>query len=125
MVRYEHIRGRKENVVMKHIRLEKLVTDETFNKLLTLYKEAKQTHDIDKILTFKSFVTRIVEAQYEMDDKGVKIWTNIDKYTNVICSERCWPKSVNSPLEYIVHMTNLATGNAFDYDRSKHLNRTL
>ena len=110
---------------MKHIRLEKLVTDEAFTKLLTLYKEAKQTHDIDKILSFKSFITRIAEAQYEMNDKGEKIWTSVDKYTNVICNKRGWPKSVNSPLEYIVYMTNLTTRNPFNYDRSKHLNRTL
>jgi hypothetical protein len=116
----------------KHIRLAEIAKDETLDKLLDAYKEAKKSHDISKILGFKSFVTRMVEAQNERilyaDGEYHKQWTTVDDFTlNVLCKKNNWPKLVRSALDYIIFMVNInnmGTG-PFGYNRKEHLNRTL
>ena len=46
-------------------RLEKIVGKDTFEYIFEIYKDAKQRHDPHKLLTVKSFVTKMIEAQSE------------------------------------------------------------
>ena len=116
----------------KHIRLAEITKDETLDKLLDAYKEAKKSHDISKILGFKSFVTRMVEAQNERvlyaDGEYHRQWTTVDDFTlNVLCNKNHWPKLVNSALDYIIFLVNInnMSNGPFGYNRKKHLNRIL
>lgn len=87
MVRKKHARLNNKNI-MKEIRLEKMVSEKAFNFILHWYKEAKKTHDIEAILSFKSFVKRMIEAQDEYETNGRKAWTDIDYYIiNVLDNE--------------------------------------
>ena len=116
----------------KHRPLAEIANEETLDKLLALYKEAKKSHDISKILDFKSFVTRMVEAQNERvlyaDGEYHRQWTTVDDFTlNVLCNKNHWPKLVNSALDYIIFLVNIKNINAgpFGYNRKEHLNRIL
>ena len=96
----------------KHIRLAEIAKGETLEKLLDAYKEAKKSHDISKILDFKSFVTRMAEAQNERflyaDGEYHRPWTTVDDFTlNVLCNKNQWPRNVHSPLDYIIFMVNI------------------
>ena len=113
---------------MKHIRLAEIAKDETLDKLLDAYKEAKKSHDISKILDFKSFVTRMVEAQNERVLYPHRHWTTVDDFTlNVLCNKNHWPKLVRSALDYIIFLVNINNmgGGPFGYNRKEHLNRIL
>lgn len=116
----------------KHIRLAEIANDETLDKLLDAYKEAKKSHDISKILGFKSFVTRMVEAQNERvlyaDGEYHRPWTTVDDFTlNVLCNNNHYPKLVRSALDYIIFMANTKNTSVspFGYNRKEHLNRIL
>jgi hypothetical protein len=115
----------------KHIRLAEIAKGETLEKLLDAYKEAKKSHDISKILGFKSFVTRMVEAQNERvlyaDGEYHRQWTTLDEYIKVIYNTNQWPRNVHSPLDYIIFMANIKNIGAgpFGYNRKEHLNRIL
>jgi hypothetical protein len=114
---------------MKEIRLQRMVDKETCNKIIELYKQAKDTHEIDKILTVKSFITRIIEAQNEVelhfDGQYYKTWTTLENYVNnVINSPTQWPNGIHTSFEYIMLVTNNSVC-PFGYKREKHFNRTL
>ena len=101
----------------KHIRLAEITKDETLDKLLDAYKEAKKSHDISKILGFKS-----------SDGEYHRQWTTVDDFTlNVLCNKNHWPKLVNSALDYIIFLVNInnMSNGPFGYNRKKHLNRIL
>lgn len=106
-----------------------MVDKETCNKIIELYKQAKETHEIDKILTIKSLITRIIEAQSEVelhcDGQYHKIWTTPEYYVNnVINSPTQWPSGVHTSFEYIMLITSNSLS-PFGYMREKHFNRTL
>jgi len=85
---------------MKEIRLKKLfVSKEAYDFFLRIYKEVKQTRDIHKILVFKSFIARVMEAQGEYYPSGKKIWDTLENYiTEVLMRE-------TKPLQFIIYMT--------------------
>ena len=64
----------------KRIRLHHFATDEVVKFLLDAYKEVKKSHNIDDILLFKGFITRIMDAQEEYEGNGEKTWTTLDNY---------------------------------------------
>lgn len=114
---------------MKEIRLQRMVDKKTCNKIIELYKQAKETHEIDKILTVKSFITRIIEAQSEVelrcDGQYHKAWTTLEYYVNnVINLPTQWPKGIHTSFEYIMLITSHSVC-PFGYRREKHFNRTL
>ena len=109
---------------MKQTRLEKTVGTKTFNKLFPIYKEAKQTKDIHKILAFKSFITRIINAQNEYTINGDHRWVTLNEYLeNVVLNKVIWYDDVHSPLEFICRQAENQA--AFAYYKRKHLNRLL
>lgn len=108
----------------KHIRLEKGITTPTFNSLLKLYREAKQSHDIYKILAFKSFIAKAVEAQYETDGCCRRRWASLDEYVpNIVNRQVYWPSGVKTPFEYILYMIEHAT--PFGYVKDKDFRKTF
>lgn len=109
---------------MKHIRLEKAVGKITFEQLLQLYKEVKKTRDIHKILLFKSFITRMMDAQWEYDEDGMKRWATIDQYTSqVIMNKNSYPCGVATPLKFILHVCEYEA--AYGYKLKRDLRKTL
>ena len=121
----------KGDSTMKEVRLQRIVDEDTFNKIIDIYKEAKETHNIDIILAVKSFITRIIEAQDEFellsDGKYHNIWVTPKEYVNnVICNHKGnnYPSGVFTALNYITYMVNSSTC-PFDYRKEKHFNRTL
>lgn len=112
----------------KHIRLEKGITTPTLNSLLKLYKEAKQSHDIHKILAVKSFISKAVEAQYVLEfnvgGHYHKRWVTLDEYVpNIIESKTHWPRGVKTPMEYILYIVENAS--PFDYKKEQDFRKTF
>ena len=109
---------------MKHIRLEKVVEKITFEQLIQLYKEVKKTRDIHKILLFKSFIKRMMDAQWEYDENGRKIWATIDQFTSeVVMNKNSYPYGVTTPLKFILHICEHEY--AYGYKLERDLRRTL
>lgn len=113
---------------MKYIRLQENLDKSTLDTLLALYKEVKQTHDISKILAFKSFIAKAVEAQYEVNinfgDHIEKRWASLNEYVpNVIMGKTYCVHGINSPLEYIYFVVDKAS--PFGYKKERDFNRTL
>lgn len=113
---------------MKYIRLQENLNKSTLDTLLALYKEVKQTHDINKIVAFKSFIAKAVEAQYEVNFNFgghiEKRWASLNEYVpNVIMGGAYWTYGINSPLEYIYFVVDKAS--PFGYKKERDFNRTL
>lgn len=64
----------------KRIRLQDFASNEVVKFLLDTYKEVKKSHNIDDILLFKGFITRIMDAQEEYERNGEKTWATLDSY---------------------------------------------
>ena len=64
----------------KRIRLHYFASDEVVKFLLDTYKEVKKSHNIDNMVLFKGFITRIMDAQEEYEENGEKKWTTLDNY---------------------------------------------
>ena len=64
----------------KRIRLQDFASDEVVKFLLDTYKEVKKSRNINDILLFKGFITRIMDAQEEYEGNGEKKWTTLDNY---------------------------------------------
>lgn len=109
---------------MKQTRLEKAIGTIAFKQLLPLYKEIKQTRDIHKILAFKSFITRIIEAQTERTQENRPSWVTMEEYLpTVILNKKSWFMGINSPLEFILDTVD--NGGAFGYIKKEHFRRIL
>ena len=121
----------------KITRLEKLVGKETFDVLFKIYLDAKSRHNINDVQIFKSFITRIIEAQNDMeyhDGKWHKQWATLEDYTmNVIlhCGNFFVKNTLKdcTPFGYIKScVTNTKeedTHGAFKYNMKEHFRRTL
>ena len=103
---------------MKEIRLQQTIEDNyTFEYLLQLYKDVKKTRNIHKILVFKSFIARVMEAQWEYDENGRKAWASLEAYIkNVIMRE---PNSLN----YLLRLAE--NEHPFGYKLKRDLRKTL
>lgn len=125
MVRKKHARLNNKNI-MKEIRLEKMVSEKAFNFILHWYKEAKKTHDIEVILSFKSFIKRMIDAQDEYEFDGRKAWTDVDDYIDTALSseEHIRYFKYKDTLDYIVGNTNGKFG-PFNYRRKNDLLKLL
>lgn len=88
---------------MRKTRLNNFVSETASSFLLYCYKEAKKTHDIETILSFKSFVKRMIEAQNEYYD-GKKVWADVDGYINAVL--KGWSGGCAGALDFIVKVTN-------------------
>lgn len=120
----------------KITRLEKLVGKETFDVLFKIYLDAKSRHNINDVQIFKSFITRIIEAQNDMeyhDGKWYKQWTTLEDYTmNVILHCGGFVKGTLkdcTPFGYIkdcvTHTKEEDIHGAFKYNMKKHFRKTL
>ena len=125
MVRKKHARLNNKNI-MKEIRLSNFVSERASKFLLHWYKEAKKTHDIETILSFKSFVKRIIEAQDEYELNGRKAWTDVDNYIDTVLSSKKHISYFNykDTLDYIVRSTKGKVG-PFNYIRKNDLLKLL
>ena len=110
---------------MRKTRLSNFISERSSEFLLHWYKEAKKTHDIRAILTFKSFVIRMIEAQDEFDRDGVKMWISVDDYIrNVLGNEkRLEDCGFEGALGFI--LDNVDVRGPFNYERKKHFLRLL
>ena len=106
---------------MRKTRLSNFVSERASNFLLHWYKEAKKTHDIEVILSFKSFVIRMIEAQ---DEYGF-IWSDVDNYIiNVLENEEHLKRHRNKDtLSFIVE--NTSSIGPFGYVRKNDLLKLL
>jgi hypothetical protein len=111
---------------MRKTRLSNFVSERASNFLLYWYKEAKKTHDIEAILSFKSFVKRIIEAQDEYEVNGRKAWTDVDNYIDTVLSSERHINYFNykDTLDYIVRSTKGKVG-PFNYIRKNDLLKLL
>ena len=111
---------------MRKTRLSNFVSERASNFLLYWYKEAKKTHDIEAILSFKSFVKRIIEAQDEYELNGRKAWTDVDNYIDTVLSSERHIRHFNykDTLDYIVRSTKGKVG-PFNYIRKNDLLKLL
>ena len=105
-------------------RLEKIVGKDTFEYIFAIYKDAKQRHDLYKLLTVKSFVNRMVEAQHEtrtLNGKCVRLYTTVESFFKVI---RIGAHTSNmTPLEYIIYLCE--TIHSFSYKKEKDFGKLL
>lgn len=111
---------------MKKTRLSNFVSERASKFLLHWYKEAKKTHDIETILSFKSFVKRMIEAQNEYEFDGRKSWTDVDDYIDRVLSseEDIRYFKYKDTLDYIVGHTKGKVG-PFGYIRKIDLLKLL
>ena len=125
MVRKKHARLNNKNI-MRKTRLSNFVSERASNFLLHWYKEAKKTHDIEAILSFKSFVKRMIEAQNEYEFDGRKAWTDVDDYIDTVLSSEGHISYFNykDTLDYIVGNTKGKLG-PFNYRRKNDLLKLL
>ena len=99
----------------KRIRLHHFATDEVVKFLLDTYKEVKKSHNIDDILLFKGFITRIMDAQEEYERNGEKTWTTLDNYVR-----RCvWRDMRLNGKTSIEVIKSLAERGAFNFNGIK------
>ena len=103
---------------MKGIRLQELFKNKyAYEYILQIYREAKRTRDIHKILVFKSFIARIMDAQWEYDEDGRKSWAELEQYvTDIIMKE-------SNPLKFIIDMAQQE--HAYGYKLKRDLRRTF
>lgn len=111
---------------MRKTRLSNFVSERASNFLLHWYKEAKKTHDIEAILSFKSFVKRMIEAQNEYEFDGRKSWTDVDDYIDTVLSSEPHIRyfKYKDTLDYIVGNTKGEVG-PFNYRRKNDLLKLL
>ena len=106
-------------------RLEKIVGKDTFEYIFEIYKDAKQRHDPHKLLTVKSFVTKMIEAQSETaihDGKCHKLYVSVSKYLEIIQNGVRAGRS-QTPLEYIMFLCEAV--HPFGYKKGKDFGKLL
>jgi hypothetical protein len=106
-------------------RLEKIVGKDTFEYIFAIYKDAKQRHDLYKLLTVKSFVTKMIEAQNETaiyDGKCHKVHVSVSKYLEIIQNGVRVRKS-ETPLGYIMFLCEIV--HPFGYKKEKDFGKLL
>ena len=125
MVRKKHARLNNKNI-MKKTRLRKFVSKRAYMFLIHWYKEAKKTHNIEAILSFKSFVKKMIDAQDEYEFDGRKAWTDVDDYIDTVLSseEHIRYFKYKDTLDYIVGNTTSKYG-PFGYIRKNDLLKLL
>lgn len=106
-------------------RLEKIVGKDTFEYIFEIYKDAKQRHDLYKLLTVKSFVTKMIEAQSETaiyDGKCRKLYVSVSEYLEIIQNNVRMEIS-ETPLEYIMFLCEAV--HPFGYKKGKDFGKLL
>lgn len=101
----------------KRIRLQDFASNEVVKFLLDTYKEVKKSHNIDDILLFKSFIMRMVKAQYEIKPNGDKQWASLDVYVKRVILENMELDHTNG----IDCIKQLAEKGAYNYNSKEHL----
>ena len=121
----------------KITRLEKFVGKETFDVLFKIYLDAKLRHNINDVQIFKSFITRIIEAQNDIayyDGEWHKKWTTLEAYTNIIIHCGGFAKNTlkdKTPFGYVKDCVTRTKEEdthepgPFNYNMKKHFRRTL
>ena len=113
----------------KPIRLQKIANKETFATLMGIYKNIKKSSDIKALLSFKAFITRIIEAQEETafyDGGWHRRWTDLDDYTeNVISKCGAGFDDCKTPQEWIVKATHSSEMSPFGYNYKRDYGRTF
>lgn len=106
-------------------RLEKIVGKNDFEYIFAIYKDAKQKHDLYKLLSVKSFVAKMIEAQSETaihDGKCHKLYVSVSKYLEIIQNGVRAGKR-ETPLEYIMLLCEIV--HPFGYKKEKDFGKLL
>ena len=106
-------------------RLEKIVGKNDFEYIFAIYKDAKQKHDLYKLLSVKSFVAKMIEAQSEtiiLDGKCRKCYVSVSKYLEIIRNNVRMGRG-ETPLGYIMFLCE--TVHPFGYKKEKDLGKLL
>lgn len=106
-------------------RLEKIVGKNDFEYIFAIYKDAKQRHDLCGLLSVKSFVAKMIEAQSETaiyDGKCHKCYVSVSNYLEFIRNGVIVGRS-KTPLEYITFLCKAA--HPFGYKKEKDFGKLL
>ena len=106
-------------------RLEKIVGKNDFEYIFAIYKDAKQRHDLYRLLSVKSFVAKMIEAQSEttiFDGKCHKCYVSVSKYLEIIQNGVRAGKS-KTPLGYIMFLCEAV--HPFGYKKEKDFGKLI